>query len=348
MSVDRRSGPPLDVRQGSAGSRLLRRAMIRAVGSAVLALPLGLCAQPSQRSARIGYLAIGSPTSNVGLRNAFLDGLREHGWIEGGNIAIEYRWSEVGNVPLDDLALELARLPFDAIFAVNTPTALAMKRTGTTLPIVFAAVSEPVEIGLVQSLQRAGSNFTGLTTINRELMSKRLELLKEAVPGVSRVGYLANPDYNGHQRQLDEMQATARRLALTLHFGSARSPGEFENAFLTMSSANVGALIVQQDDLFNNHRASVVALALQRRLPAMYVFSFYPAAGGLVSYGANVEDLCRRAAGYVDRILQGARPQDLPVERPAKFDLVVNLKTAQALGIPIPSALLLRATRTIE
>ena len=242
----------------------------------------------------------------------------------------------------------MARLPLDAILAVNTPASLAMKRTGTTRPVVFATVSEPVAIGLVDSLPRPGRNFTGLTTINRELMSKRLEVLKETIPGLTRVGYLANPSYEVHKAQLTEMDAAANRLGLKLHLAEVRAPSEFAGAFVRMAAAHVGAFIVQQDDLFVGNRALVIESATQHRLPGMYVFSLYPRSGGLMSYGAHAEDLYRRAAKYVDRILKGAKPSDLPVERPTKFEFVINLKTAKALGLTVPQTILLQADQIIE
>jgi len=310
--------------------------------------PLATQAQESGKIYRIGYLSSGTATSNAGLRKAFTDGLRDHGWTEGKNIAIEYRWEGAGNPTLDALAAGLARVPLDAIFAVNTPASLAMKRTATKLPVVFATVSEPVAIGLVESLARPGGNFTGLTTINRELMSKRLELLKETIYGLTRVGYLANPDYEVHKAQLTEMTATAGALGLSLHLADVRSPAEFEGAFARMAAAHVGAFIVQQDDLLTGNRTRIIELAGQRRLPGMYVFSLYPKSGGLMSYGAHAEDLYRRAAEYMDRILRGAKPSDLPVERPTKFELVINLKTAKALGLTIPKTLILQADQVIE
>jgi putative ABC transport system substrate-binding protein len=201
---------------------------------------------------------------------------------------------------------------------------------------------------LVESLARPGRNFTGLTTINRELMSKRLELLKETIPGLTRVGHLANPGYEVHKAQLAEMTAAARTLGLTLHLAEVRSPSEFEGGLARLTAAHVGAFIVQQDDLFVANRALLVDLATRRRLPGMFVFSLYPRAGGLMSYGANAEDLYRRAAEYVDKILKGAKPSDLPVERPAKFELVINVKTAQAIGLAIPKTVLLQADQVIE
>jgi putative ABC transport system substrate-binding protein len=314
----------------------------------LLGAPLALEAPPAGKVARIGYLAPGTATTSAGGLKAFTEGLRQHGWIEGQNLAIEYRWAEGRYERLPDLAADLARLPLDAIFAVNTPTALAMQRTGTTRPVVFAIVSEPVEIGLVESLPRPGRNFTGLTTINRELMAKRLEVLTETLPGLTQVGYLANPDYVAHAAQRAEMEAAARGLGLTLHLAEARAPAELEGAFARLAAAHVGAFILQQDALFGNHRARVITLATQHRLPGMSVWSFYPRSGGFMSYGANTEDLNRRAADYVDKILKGALPADLPVERPTTFELVINLKTAEALRITVPPALLFQATEVIR
>jgi putative tryptophan/tyrosine transport system substrate-binding protein len=322
--------------------------LVLAVAINLALAPFAAESQQAGKVARIGYLAPGTATTNAGLRKAFTDGLRDHGWIEGKNIAIEYRWAGDLQSTLDALAAELAGLPLDLTFAVNTPAALATKRTGTRLPVVFAQVSEPVAIGLVESLARPGRNFTGLTTINRELMSKRLELLKETLPGLTRVGHLANPGYEAHKAQVTEMTAAARALGLTLHLAEVRSPSEFEGALARMTTAHVGAFIVQQDDLFVANRVLLIDLAAQRRLPGMFVFSFYPQAGGFMSYGANAEDLYRRAAEYVDRILKGAKPSDLPVERPAKFELVINAKTAKALGLTIPQTVLLQADRVIE
>ncbi len=326
-----------------------RRTFLTVLAGGLLAAPLAAEAQaPPGKVARIGYLSSGTATENARLHKAFTDGLRDYGWIEGKNIAIEYRWDVTGETTLDALAAELVQLPLDVIFAVNTPASLATKRTGTTRPVVFATVSEPVGIGLVDSLARPGHNFTGLTTINRDLMSKRLEVLKEAIPGLARVGYLANPDYVIHQAQLAEMHASARALGLVLQLAEARAPSEFEGAFARMAAAHVGAFIVQQDDLFIHNRLLIFDSASKRRLPGMYAFSLYPRSGGFMSYGAHAEDLYRRAAEYVDRILKGAKPSDLPVERPTKFDLVINLKTAKALGLTIPQSLLQRADQVIE
>jgi ABC-type uncharacterized transport system substrate-binding protein len=248
----------------------MRRIGLAVVLAVSLALaPFAAESQQAAKVARIGYLAPGTATTNAGLRKAFIDGLRDHGWIEEKNIAIEYRWAGDGQSTLDAMAAELARLPLDLIFAVNTPAALATKRTRTRLPVVFAQVSEPIAIGLVESLARPGRNFTGLTTINRELMSKRLELLKETIPGLTRVGHLANPGYEAHKAQVTEMTAAARALGLTLHLAEVRSPSEFEGALARMTAAHVGAFIVQQDDLFVANRGLLIDLAVRRRLPGI-------------------------------------------------------------------------------
>jgi len=305
-------------------------------------------AQQGGNMPRIGFLAPGAAETDAAFAQAFSEGLREHGWVDGQNIAIEYRWALGKLDRLPELAAELVRLQVEVIFATNTPAVVAVKKTGTTIPVVFAAVSEPIEIGAVASLARPGGNFTGLTTSNRELMPKRLELLKEAMTTLTRVGYLANPTYAVHQPQLQEMQASARSLGMELHPFEVRDGSELERAFAGMAVAHVGAFIVQQDHLFVSHRRKILDLAAQSRLPGMYVGSFYTDDGGLISYGAHFEDLFRRTATYVDRILKGAKPADLPVERPIKFELVINLKTAKALGLTMPPTLLFQADKVIQ
>lgn len=305
-------------------------------------------AQQGGKIPRVGYLAPGSAKTDGSLVQAFSEGLREHGWVDGQNIAIEYRWALGKLDRLPELAAELVRLQLDVIFATHTPAVVAVKKMGTKIPVVFAAVSDPIEIGAVASLDRPGGNFTGLTTINRELMPKRLELLKEATTNLTRVGYLANPTYALHQPQLKEMQAAARSLGMELHPFEVRDGSKLERAFASMAAAHVGAFIVQQDSLFVSHRRNILDLAAQNRLPGMYVARFYTDDGGLISYGAHREDLFRRTATYVDKILKGAKPADLPVERPTRFELVINLKTAKSLGLPIPPSLLLQADRVIE
>ena len=305
-------------------------------------------AQQAGNMPRIGFLASGSAETDAAFAHAFREGLRERGWVDGQNIAIEYRWALGALDRLPQLAAELVRLPVAVMFATNTPAVVAVKQTGTTLPVVFAAVSEPIEIGAVASLARPGGNFTGLTTSGRELMPKRLELLKEALPQLTQVGYLANPTYAVHQPQLHEMQAAAWSLGMALHPFEVREESELERAFAGMAAAHMGAFIVQQDPLFIAHRRQIIALAAQHRLPGMYIASYYTDDGGLISYGTHHEDLYRRAATYVDKILKGAQPADLPVERPLTFEFVINLKTAKALGLTIPLPLLFQATKVIQ
>ena len=315
---------------------------------AILAPALPAGAQQGGKMPRVGFLAPGSAKTDALFAQAFSEGLRELGWVDGQNTAIEYRWALGKHEWLPQLAAELVRLRVDVIFATHTPAVVAVKKTGTKIPVVFAAVSEPIEIGAVASLARPGGNFTGLTTINRELMPKRLQLLKEVMTVLTRVGYLANPTYALHQPQLKEMQAAARSLGMELHPFEVRAGSELERAFVGMAAAHVGAFIVQQDPLFGSHRRKILDLAAQSRLPGMYTGSVYTDDGGLISYGAHIEDLFRRAGTYVDKILKGAKPADLPVERPTKFELVINLKTAKSLGLPIPPPFLLRADRVIE
>jgi putative ABC transport system substrate-binding protein len=266
---------------------VMDRRTFLATAAALLAAPLAGWAQQTGKVARIGYLSTGTETANAVLRRAFIDGLREHGMVEGKDIVIESRWEGAGKATLDALAAELVRLPLDLVLATNTPACLAVKRTGTSLPVVFPTVSEPVVIGLVASLARPGGNFTGFTTINRELMGKRLELLKEAIPGLAHVGHLANPGYAAHQIQLTEMRATAQSLGLTLHLAEVRAPSEFEGAFARMAAARVGAFLVQQDDLFIANRSLVIELASKRRLPGMYVLSLMPRGAAGAGRGAE-------------------------------------------------------------
>ena len=324
------------------------RAVFVVIAFAILASTHPAGPQQAGHMPRIGFLGPVAPQTRASCVPGFSEGLREHGWVEGQNIAIEYRWAEGKLDRLPQLAAELVRLPVEVMFAANTPAVLAVKQTGTQLPVVFAAVSEPIEIGVVSSLARPGGNFTGLTTMNRELMPKRLELLQEATPGLTRVGYLANPTYAGHQPQLHEMQAAARSLGLELHLFEVREGAELERAFAGMAAAHVGAFIVQQDALLSAHRRTIIELAAQRRLPGMYPGSFYADDGGLLSYAAHIDDLCRRTATYVDKILKGAQPADVPVERPIKFELVINLTTAKALGFTIPPRLLFQADKVIQ
>ncbi|MBI3127937.1 MAG: ABC transporter substrate-binding protein [Candidatus Tectomicrobia bacterium] len=305
-------------------------------------------AQRQEEPRRIGFLSTGSPGPTASAVQAFLEGLRAHGWVVGRNLAIEYRWAGESRKSLQELAAEAARLPVDLIYVRTTPAALALKKTGTKLPVVFVLVSEPIGTGLVASLARPGGNFTGITSINRDLMPKRLELLKEVLPGLRRVGHVANPGYAIHKVQVKEMQEAARSFGMELVVFEARTLPEAERAFAAMAEARVGAFIMGQGHPFLSHPRQIIDLAARHRLPGMCLVGFWARDGCLISYGANAEDHHRRSAAYVDKILKGAKPADLPIERPTKIELFINLKTAKALGITIPPEVLQRADRVIK
>jgi putative ABC transport system substrate-binding protein len=327
-----------------------RRTFLVATAGALLAAPLAAGAQPAPRNARIGYLATNLATTPH-LQDAFRQGLRDLGYVEGRNLVIEYRSAEGKSDRLAVLAAELVALNIDVIVAPGTPQALAAKQATRTLPIVFATAADPVGSGLVTSLARPGGNVTGLSILAPALVSKRLELLTQALPGVSRVAVLWQP--GGHDERTDndilkEAGVAARVLGVRLQFVEVRGPADFDRAFSDMTRARAGALTVLTGIMFLNERRRLVDLTAKNRLPAVYGGRDFVDAGGLLSYGPNLADLYRRAATYVDNILKGAKPGDLPVEQPTKFELVINLKTAKALGLTIPPALLQRADQVIE
>jgi putative ABC transport system substrate-binding protein len=315
------------------------------------AAPLAAEAQQAAKVARIGYL---SPNlaSSPHLRDAFVQGLRDLGYVEGRNVVIEYRDAEAKLERLPALAAELVALKVDVIFVGGgTRVTLAAMQATKTIPIVFTGVGDPVESGLVTSLARPGGNVTGLSSLGPELVGKRLELLKQAVPGVDRVAVLWLPGALGERTDKDMLtgaDVAARALGVRLQFVEARGPDEFARAFSDMSSARAGALTVLPSNRFLREHRRLVDLAAENRLPAVYTSREFVDAGGLMSYGANSVDLHRRAATYVDKILKGAKPGDLPVEQPRKFELVINLKAAKALGLTIPPSLLQRADQVIE
>jgi putative ABC transport system substrate-binding protein len=314
------------------------------------AAPLAAEAQQAAKIARIGYLAT-NPAISPHLREAFLQGLRDLGYVEGRNLVIEYRDAEGKVERLPALAAELVALKVDVIVALGTLAALAAKQATRTLPIVFSPAGDPVGSGLVTSLARPGGNVTGLSAFAPELVGKRLELLKQAVPGVSRVAVLWQPGAFGERVEMDTLkrvEVAARDLGVPLQFVEARGPADFDRAFSDMTRARAGALTVLASNMFNSERRRLVELAAEKRLPALYSARELVDAGGLMSYGANLAELNRRAAAYVDRILKGAKPADLPVEQPTKFELIINLKTANALGLTIPQSVLARADEVIQ
>ena len=311
----------------------------------ILTAPLTAHAQPSTKVHRIGVLRYGSGPGS--LFETFQQGLRDLGYVEGQNLAFEHRYGE-GSERLGDLAAELVQLNVEVIFASGTPAALAAQRATTRIPIVFTAVADPVEAGLVASLARPGGNLTGLTILAPEHSGKRLALLTEAVPGVSRVAVLWNPVSTWSGLEVSVMADVARGLGVQLQSLEVRDPSEFERAFAAATREGAGALSILATPFIVQNLRRIVNLALQHRLPAIFWMQQFAEAGGLMAYGPSQRDLYRRAAALVGKILQGARPADLPVEQPMRFELVINLKTAQALGLAIPPMLLFQADEVIR
>ena len=327
-----------------------RRTFVAGTGAVLLAAPFAVEAQQATKVARIGYL-VSDLVTNLHLREAFLQGLRDLGYVEGRNVVIESRNAEGKSERLPVLAAELVALKVDVIAAQGTSAALAAKQATRTLPIVFGGVGDPVASGLVTSLARPGGNVTGSSILNPELVGKCLEQVKQAVPGVSRVAVLWQPGGLGERTSRDMLkraEVAAQALGVRLQVVEARGPENLDRAFSDMTRARAGALTVLPSGVFNNERRRLVDLAAQNRLPAVYPWRESVDAGGLMSYGPNTADSLRRAATYVDKILKGAKPGDLPVEQPTKFELVINLKTAKALGLTIPPSLLQRADEVIQ
>jgi putative ABC transport system substrate-binding protein len=325
-----------------------RRTFLAMVPASLLAAPRAAEAQLPPKTARIGFLSLSSgatPTMDIS------PGLRELGWIEGQNITIEYRWAAGRVDQLSALATELVRLNVDIIVTSSTLAAQAAKRATSTIPIVVTFIADPVGSGLVASLARPGGNITGLTTLATGLVAKRLELLKAVVAGSTRIAVLWQPGAFAERTNRDMVEETeiaGRTLGLQLRFVEARRPSDFEQAFSAMRDARVGGLLVYPGPMLLEARRSMVTHATKSRLPAVYPWREAAVAGGLMSYSANFPDMYRRAATYVDKILRGAKPADLPVEQPTTFELVINRKTAKALGLTIPPSLLARADEVIE
>jgi putative ABC transport system substrate-binding protein len=325
-----------------------RREFITLLGGAAAAWPLAARAQqPAGKSFRIGFVGLPTADSLPKRPEAFRAGLRDLGYQEGRDIVIEYRWADEKYDRLPALLAELVRLNVDVIVTHGTPGVLAAKRATTTIPIVFATSGDALASGLVSSLTRPGGNVTGLTYFNPELSAKRLELLKEITPGLTDVGVLLNPVNPMNEPIIPAMKLTAQALKLELHQFGAREPAEFEGAFAAMAARRVGALVVLDDTTLIASASAVANLALQQRLPSIG-WPDYAVVGGLMAYGVNFLDMFRRAATFVDKILKGAKPGDLPVEQATKFETIVNRKTAKAIGIDVSTSLLLRADEVIE
>jgi putative tryptophan/tyrosine transport system substrate-binding protein len=318
-----------------------RREFVGSLAGGIVAAPLTAEAQQAGKMFRIGVLGVGSPEL---LRQS----LREVGYVEGLNLAIEWRDAEGKPERFDDLAAELVRLKVDVIVAANPAATFAAKRSTASIPIVMVNTPDPVQLGLVVSLGRPGGNVTGTTTLSADLSIKQLELLKEAVPRAVRIAVLWNPSNPWHPLALQGLEAAARSLAVQLQILEVRGPEELDNAFAAMTKERAGAVLVLADPMTFFHRTRLADLAAKRRLPAMYGLRQYVDAGGLMSYWAHQADLYRRVGSYVDRILKGAKPADLPVEQPTRFEFVINLKTAKALGLTIPPSLLGRADEVIQ
>ena len=317
-------------------------ALVLVFGTTVLAA----VAQQAERVYRIGLLTLASDLT--GPHAAFFEGLRELGYIEGRNITVERRFAAGDVDQLNHLAAELVRLKVDLIVASATPPAQAAQKATTTIPIIFVGVIDPAGAGLVANLARPDRNITGLSLLAAQLSGKRLELLKEIVPKLSRVAIIANPVNASNPLQLREAEASARILGVGTQVLEVRAPNDFDTAYLAAVRGRAGAILVLDDPLSFFERTRIAALAVRHRLPTMYGFRESVKAGGLIAYGTSVPDHYRRAATYVDRILKGARPADLPVEQPTMFDLVINMKTAKVLGLTIPPSLLLRADEIVE
>jgi putative ABC transport system substrate-binding protein len=295
----------------------------------------------------IGYVGGGTPSTESQRIAAFLQQLRELGWIEGRNFAIEYRWPEGRNDRVAEMAAEFVRRKVGVIVTVGTPAALAAKQATSVIPIVFTTVADPVGAGLVTSMARPAGNITGLSIQQADVAGKRLELLREVVPGLRRLAILVNAGNPGNVLELGEVQAAARTLGFEAIELDIRRAEDIARAF-PAAKGRAEALYVAGDPLLNTNRVRVNILAVAARLPTMHASRDYVEAGGLMSYGPSFPDLFRRAAGYVDKILRGAKPGDIPVEQPTKFDLTINLTTAQALDLKVPESFLVRADEVIE
>jgi putative ABC transport system substrate-binding protein len=314
----------------------------------ILAAPLVAGAQQPGKVYRIGILPPGPISPRMHLWDAFRRGLRDLGYVEGQNLTLIIRSPERGPEQLPDLAAELVGLKVDVIVTATGPGILAAKEATKVIPIVMAVVGDPVDSGFITSLARPGANITGLSLISPELAGKRLELLREVVPRVSRVGVLLDPANPANAPQMKQAEVAARSLGVKLQGLEVRSPSDFERAFEAATRARAGALFIPDSALFYTHRTRIVELAAKHRLAAMYGIREFVESGGLISYGASIPDMYRRAATYVDKILKGAKPADLPVEQPTRFELVINLKTAKALGLTIPQSVLIRADQVIQ
>jgi putative ABC transport system substrate-binding protein len=326
-----------------------RREFITLLGGATIVWPLAaLAQQPLAKVFRIGFLGNSTAELEANLVGPFRDGLRALGYEEGRNIVIEYRWAEGKYERFPALIAELIALKVDVIVTAGTPASLAVKKATTSIPLVMVAVGDPVATGLVASLGRPGGNITGLTSMSSEMEGKRLELLKEVVPKITHVAVLWNAGSPIQAIEEGEVRAAAQVLGMKMLSLGVRTQEEIEDALAAIVRERPGALLVLADRLFLHHRTHIMDFAAQHRLPGVHAYRELVEAGGLMSYGPSYADMHRRAATYVDKILKGAKPADLPVQAPTKYEVVINLKTAKALGLDAPAPVLARADEVIE
>jgi len=326
-----------------------RREILVAAGSGLglLAVPRLASAQRAEKIRRIGFLGTGTAAGMAVWVGALRAELRQLGHVEGQNLSIEYRWADGQYERAPELAAELVRLKVEVLVTHGTPGTLAAKGATTTIPIVMASAGDAVLSGLVKGLAKPGGNVTGSTFFNPELAAKRVELVKEALPRLTNVAAFLNPDNPGHGPVRDAMAQTGKSLRLELHWMEVRRPADFEKAFKTMADKRVGAFILVEDGMLNANIPAIASIATAQRLPSIGIAELAEA-GGLMAYGVSLAEMYRRAAVFVDKILKGARPGDLPIERPTKFETVLNQKAARSMGIIFPRSVLVRADRTIE
>jgi putative ABC transport system substrate-binding protein len=338
------------VRRKAIGVRKMNKQKLGSFALGVMLIALGFPAEAQQpkKVPRIGILATVPLSAAAARDEAFRGGLRELGYVGGKNIVIEYRSSEGKTDRLPELVAELVRLKVDIIVATGPNATHAAKEATTTIPIVFTQHGDPVGTGVVESLARPGGNITGLSTLAPELSGKRLELLKEIAPKLSRVAVLGTSTIRTHARFLKDHEPAAGALGINLQFLDVLDPKDIETAFRAARKGRADGLLVLSGNVLNSHRTQVLDLAVESRLPAIYNFPEFVEAGGLMTYGVNLTDLARRAATYVDKILKGAKPADLPVEQPKKFELIINLKTAKQIGLTIPPNVLARADKVFK
>ena len=323
-----------------------RREFILLAGAAATWPLAALAQQPSGRVFRIGILGATSPGPAQVMLNAFRDGMRERGYVEGQNLVIEYR--APGAASEQDVAADLMRGGYDVILAWTTPSVIAARRATSTIPIVFVGVADPVGLGLVASLARPGANVTGIANFATDLSGKMIEMLREIVPDARRLGAVRNPDNPGVTVQLRQLLDAGRALGLELQVVDARVPVEFQAAFAQLRQSGIQGVVMLADSSLLEHASAVAALAQQARLPTVFQRRENVEAGGLLSYGPNIRDAFRQVAGHVDRVLKGIKPGDVPVEQPTRIELVINLKTAKAIGFELPWFLQQRADEVIE